>query len=190
MKRIIMHWTAGTHVVSALDREHYHYIIDGDGAVHAGKHPVSANAGPLKSGAYAAHTLNLNTGSIGVALAAMVGAVERPFNPGRHPITQAQVEALAKLCADLCRDYNIPVSRQTVLTHAEVQPTLGVAQRGKWDITWLPGMTAAGNPVTVGDEIRSLILAELAPKPAGTEPLTLEARVAALEAAVFGNSGT
>lgn len=190
MERIILHWSAGAHTASTLDLQHYHYVIDGQGRVHKGKHPVSANAGPLREGAYAAHTLNANTGSIGVALAAMAGAQERPFSAGRYPITPAQVDALAALCADLCRQYDIPVSRQTVLTHAEVQPTLGITQRGKWDITWLPGMAAPGNPVAVGDQIRARIVAELAPKPVignpiSPEPLTLEslaARVAALEA--------
>lgn len=193
MERLIIHWSAGTHTVSALDRQHYHYIIDGAGAVHRGDHPVSANAGPLVAGRYAAHTLNANTGSIGIALAAMVGAVERPFNAGRYPITPAQVDALARLCADLCRDYTIPVTRKTVLTHAEVQPTLGIAQRGKWDISWLPGMSAPGNPVTVGDTIRARVTAAAfaAPEPV-EQPLTLEslaARVAALEAAAAAQQG-
>lgn len=193
MERLIIHWSAGTHTVSALDRQHYHYIIDGAGAVHRGDHPVSSNAGPLVAGRYAAHTLNANTGSIGIALAAMVGAVERPFNAGRYPITPAQVDALARLCADLCRDYTIPVTRKTVLTHAEVQPTLGIAQRGKWDISWLPGMSAPGNPVTVGDTIRARVTAAAfaAPEPV-EQPLTLEslaARVAALEAAAAAQQG-
>lgn len=193
MERLIIHWSAGTHTVSALDRQHYHYIIDGAGAVHRGDHPVSANAGPLVAGRYAAHTLNANTGSIGIALAAMVGAVERPFNAGRYPITPAQVDALARLCADLCRDYTIPVTRKTVLTHAEVQPTLGIAQRGKWDISWLPGMSAPGNPVTVGDTIRARVTAAAfaAPEPV-EQPITLEslaARVAALEAAAAAQQG-
>ena len=207
MERIIVHWSAGTHTVSALDRQHYHLIIDDDGDVHTGVHPVTANRGPLLPGAYAAHTLNCNTGSIGVALAAMAGAVERPFNAGRHPITPTQVDALAALCASLCRTYDIPVSRRTVLTHAEVQPTLGIVQRGKWDVTWLPGMAAPGAPVAVGDMIRARVVAEMAPRPAPIAPsplppwpippspiapsllptLTLEtlaARVSALEAAI------
>lgn len=187
MERIIIHWSAGTHTVSALDRQHYHYIIDDDGDVHTGIHPVSANKGPLRSGAYAAHTLNCNTGSIGVALAAMAGAVERPFSAGQWPITPQQVDALAALCADLCRQYDIPLDRATVLTHAEVQPTLGIAQRGKWDVTWLPGMAGPGAPVAVGDMIRARIFDEWVPRPAPEQTLTLEtlaARVSALEAAI------
>ncbi|NJM13637.1 MAG: amidase, partial [Synechococcaceae cyanobacterium SM1_2_3] len=68
MKRIIMHWSAGAHTVSAVDKKHYHFIIDGAGKVHAGNFPPEANRNPVK-GQYAAHTLNCNTGSIGVAVA-------------------------------------------------------------------------------------------------------------------------
>ena len=158
MQRIIMHWSAGTHTVSALDRQHYHFIIDGSGVVHDGIHKPEANERPV-SGKYAAHTLNCNTGSIGVAVAAMAGAVEAPFSPGKYPITEAQVDALAGLCAHLCARYGIDVTRRTVLSHAEVQPTLKITQRGKWDIAWLPGMAKPGDPVAVGDVLRARIIA-------------------------------
>lgn len=164
MERIIVHWTAGGHTPSNLDKEHYHYIVAGDGAVVPGKWPVEANRKPVK-GKYAAHTLNCNTGSIGVAVAAMAGAVERPFDAGRAPITQAQMKALAGLCRDLAAKHKIPVTRETILTHAEVQPTLGIKQRGKWDISWLPGMKAPGDPVAVGDKIRAMIAAKPAAAP-------------------------
>lgn len=157
MDRIILHWSAGTHDVSALDRAHYHFTVDGAGNVHPGTHAPEDNAGPLKPGRYAAHTLNCNTGSIGVALAAMAGAVERPFAPGAYPITEAQVAALVALVARLCREHRIPVTRRTVLSHAEIQPTLGIQQRGKWDIAWLPGMDRPGDPVEVGDRLRARI---------------------------------
>lgn len=156
MQRIIIHWTAGSHTPSNLDKAHYHFLIDGSGNVHKGAYPPEANARPVK-GKYAAHTLNCNTGSIGVALCAMAGAVERPFSAGKAPITPAQVNALAALLRDLCARYKIPVTRETVLSHAEVQPTLKIKQRGKWDICWLPGMAAPGDPVKVGDEIRAMV---------------------------------
>lgn len=168
MKRIILHWTAGGHTPSNLDLEHYHFVIDGAGKVHKGKWPVDANAKPVK-GQYAAHTLNCNTGSIGIAVAAMAGAQERPFDAGRAPITPAQVTALVALVRKLSSEYGIAVTRQTVLSHAEVQPTLGIKQRGKWDIAWLPGMTAPGDPVKVGDHLRGLILAAT-PRPAERAP--------------------
>lgn len=157
MKRIVIHWTAGPHTPTGLDKQHYHKIIDGQGRVHDGIHPISANAGPLKPGGYAAHTLNCNTGSIGVALAAMAGAQERPFRAGKYPITPAQEQALTRLLVGLCDEYGIAVTRETVLTHAEVQPTLGIKQKGKWDITWLLGMTQPGDPLAVGDVIRERV---------------------------------
>lgn len=166
MKRIIIHWTAGANKPSALDLSHYHYVIDGEGKVHEGKWPVSANAGALIKGQYAAHTLNCNTGSIGVSLAAMAGAVERPFSAGKSPITNAQESTLTRLLVDLCDEYKIPVTRQTVLTHAEVEPTLGIKQKGKWDICWLPGMASPRPAVEVGDIIRSRLTTKVpAPKP-------------------------
>ena len=163
MKRIIIHWSAGTHKVSNLDREHYHFIIAGDGTVEVGKYPVSANDSTSDS-VYAKHTKDCNTGSIGVAVAAMAGAVEKPFSTGVYPITTEQVSALVALCARLAKQYGIPVTRETILTHAEVQPTLGIKQAGKWDITWLPGFHTKRDPVETGDFIRAHIAAAISPR--------------------------
>lgn len=157
MKRIIVHWTAGGPVASALDKSHYHFLIQQDLTIVEGDLPPEANAGPLAGKPYAAHTLNCNTGSIGVSLCGMAGAVEAPFNPGIHPIKWAQVERLAVVLADLRKRYGIAIGRTTILSHAEVQPTLGIKQRGKWDIAWLPDMTKPGDPVAVGDRIRAMV---------------------------------
>lgn len=154
--RIIWHWTAGTHVVSSTDKEHYHFIIGGDGGCVTGRHSPQANVS-TSDGAYAAHTRNCNAGSIGVAVAGMYGATEQPFSAGQYPIRDVQVDALVRLTADLCRKYGIPVTPRTVLSHAEVEPTLGIAQAGKWDVSWLPGMTLPSDPVTVGDTLRRRI---------------------------------
>jgi hypothetical protein len=156
LERIICHWSAGTHKASGLDRTHYHIVIEGDGNLVRGMWPISAN-GIGKAGKRANHTLNLNTGSIGVSLACMAGAIERPFNAGRFPMTATQWATLPRVVADLCRRYGIPVTQRTVLSHAEVQPTLGVRQRAKWDVAWRVGMAAPGNPVAVGDELRHAV---------------------------------
>ena len=169
MKRIIMHWTAGSHNVGTSDKKHYHFIVDGAGKVHAGNHTPEDNLN-TSDGKYAAHTLNANTGSIGVAVAAMHAAKDRPFHPGNYPITDNQLSAFVKLVADLSEKYDIPVERETILTHAEVQPTLGIKQRGKWDITWLPGMFEPEHPVSVGDDIREMIRAQIAPPVFKPEP--------------------
>jgi N-acetyl-anhydromuramyl-L-alanine amidase AmpD len=154
--RVILHWTAGTHVVSSLDRKHYHYIIGGDGATVDGIHKPEDNRSTA-DGHYAAHTRACNTGSIGIAVAGMHGATERPFNAGGFPIRDIQVDALVRLTSRVCRRYGIPVTPRTVLTHAEVQPTLGIAQSGKWDVRWLPGMNAAGDAIAVGNILRNRI---------------------------------
>lgn len=154
--RIILHWTAGGGYPTELDRDHYHYMIDREGNVSAGLLGPEANVN-TKDGKYAAHTLNCNTGSIGVGFCGMMGAVERPFNAGPAPLTQAQIDAGCEFVATLAVKYGIPITPKTVLTHAEVQPTLGIVQRGKWDITWLPGMSATRDPLSVGNILRQII---------------------------------
>lgn len=156
MQRIIMHWTAGVHSPSSFDKSHYHFLVDGKGQEHAGRLPPEANIS-TRDGQYVAHTRMANTGSIGIAICAMAGAQERPFSWGAAPILPAQVDGLCRLAARLARQYEIPCRRDTILSHAEVQITLGVAQAGKWDIAVLPGMDAPGNPVDVGDELRERI---------------------------------
>lgn len=42
MKRIIWHWSTGTNTASALDRQHYHLLIEGDGRVVTGDKPRAA----------------------------------------------------------------------------------------------------------------------------------------------------
>jgi len=156
LHRIIMHWTGGAYGDIAMERDAYHALVARDGRVVLGTKPPEANR-DVQDGIYAAHTWRLNSGSVGVAVDAMAGAQEAPFDWGAAPITRAQVDGLARCVADLCETYEIPVSRYSTLTHAEVQPTLGVRQRWKWDITVLPGMTRPGDPVSVGDAIRERI---------------------------------
>lgn len=156
LTRIHLHWTAGGHRPSGLDLTHYHFVIDGDGKEHSGKLSPESNIS-TRDGSYVAHTLGANTGAIGIAVCAMAGAQESPFNAGVAPIAQVQVDALCRLAARLALKYGIQCRRDTILTHAEVQLTLGVRQRGKWDITWLPGMARPGDPLEVGDALRAKI---------------------------------
>lgn len=155
---ITWHWTAGAYGVNPLEADAYHFIIGQDGRVTNGVDKPEDNIPPLRPGAYAASTLNLNSYNISIAVDAMAGAVERPFNAGRSPITPAQVDALVALTAKLAAKYNVPVTRERMLSHAEVQPTLGIRQRNKWDIMWLPGMPATENPVRVGDILRKQVM--------------------------------
>ncbi|WP_170760001.1 N-acetylmuramoyl-L-alanine amidase [Ruegeria lacuscaerulensis] len=156
LHRIHLHWTAGAAGVIDLELRHYNEVIDHEGRAHSGHFPATAQA-TYRVGHAASHTLNANTGAIGLAVDCMAGAVERPFDQGSAPMTQAQVDALAERAAYYCEAFDIPVSPFSVLTHAEIQPTLGIRQRWKWDITWLPGMKEPGDPILVGDRIRELV---------------------------------
>ncbi|WP_248311241.1 peptidoglycan-binding protein [Bosea sp. UNC402CLCol] len=51
MDRIIVHWTAGAHRGSGLDRSHYHVLIEGDGKLVRGIPPISLNdsVGPSRA---------------------------------------------------------------------------------------------------------------------------------------------
>jgi hypothetical protein len=160
MERVICHWSAGAYDASWLDRAHYHLIIEGDGNLVRGDRSIADNARPIR-GSYAAHTLNCNTGSIGVAMACMAGAVERPFSAGLYPMTTAQWDGLAAVVADLCRAYDIKPTPKTVLSHAEVQDNLGIAQRGKWDFTRAVDDWSAEGARAVGDRLRAAVKARL-----------------------------
>lgn len=155
MKGIVVHWTGGPNKATSLDRAHYHVIIDGDGTLVRGAKPITANESPVKAGQYAAHTLGCNSGFIGVSLAGMLNAVESPFDPGDAPLTRTQWDKLPLVLADLCRRYGIPVTKQTVLSHAEVQDTLQIKQRGKWDIARLPFDLSVKGAHACGDIFRS-----------------------------------
>ncbi|MCB5204999.1 N-acetylmuramoyl-L-alanine amidase [Neorhizobium sp. T786] len=160
MERIICHWTAGAHKASEFDRGHYHILIEADGKLIRGIPSIKLNEAPAKNG-YAAHTLNCNSGSIGVSLCCMGGSSEIPFNPGKYPMTEKQWTALTSVVAELCRRYGILVTAKTVLSHAEVQNNLGIAQRGKWDFTRLAFEPSIKGAKACGDKLRSEVKAKL-----------------------------
>lgn len=181
MRRIHWHWPAGAHMPNDTDRRAYHLLIDGDGRWHRGTASIALNSGGLKPG-YAAHTLNANSDAIGIALCGMGGATEVPFNAGQWPIRPVQIAALVKGCRQLGEVYNIPVTRKTMLSHAEVQPTLGIPQRQKWDWTRLPDdVTTIRGGIAIGDWIRAQIAAGTAAAPADPIPTGATGRVTASE---------
>jgi len=159
--RSITHWTAGGPRANDIDKKHYHKITNFDGTVVAGNEKIEDNI-VTSDGDYAAHTLNLNTGSAGFAMAGMHGANENPFDPGPYPISEVQFEAHCRTLAQFHSDYGIlPITRENCLTHAEVEPVLGVKQRGKWDITRLPFKPELRGALACGDYMRSRVNAYL-----------------------------
>lgn len=161
ISRVISHWTGGNYAPSANDRSHYHFLIDGNAKPVRGVPSVVLNAHPKAQPGYAAHTKSSNTGSIGISVCAMAGAVERPFAAGKAPLTQGQWMALVLAVADLCERYKLPVTHKTVLTHAEVQANLGIKQSGKWDIARLPFDLKCDTAKKVGDRLRAEVAAVL-----------------------------
>jgi hypothetical protein len=159
VKRIHWHWTAGAPGINAKESDSYNFVITWPDGEVVPCVPVERQKPPLVNGAYAAHTKGANSWAIGISIDAMAGAVERPFNHGKYPITQKQVDALVNLSRELGAKYGIPVTPETMLSHAEVQGTLGIKQNNKWDIMWLPGMAVPGDPVAVGNKLRAMVKA-------------------------------
>lgn len=156
MRRIICHWTGGGYRATGLDRSHYHILIEGDGALVRGSLSIADNV--RLTGAYAKHTRGCNQNSIGVAVCCMFQARERPFRPGRFPMTESQFLRMAAVVAELCARYGIGVSDKTVLGHGEVQDNLGIAQDAKWDplvLPWNPGLKKRDVGAYFRDLVRS-----------------------------------
>jgi hypothetical protein len=166
-KRIILHWTGGTGKANALDRQHYHYIIEADGTIVPGV-DVAANMVQVSSDApYAAHTRGMNSYSVGVAFAGMAGAVEGgPY--GKHPLNRSQVIAGCVFVGELCDAWGLPVTPETVHTHAEAERIHGVKQAGKWDIDVFPWATHLNKKQT-GDMLRDWVAEGM--RPTFAEPI-------------------
>ena len=92
----------------------------------------------------------------------MAGATESPFTSGKWPMTKAQWDAMVVLVADLANKYKIPVTPQTILSHAEVQGTLGITQRGKWDFTRLAFAPHVSGALNIGNKLRAEVAMKLA----------------------------
>lgn len=154
MKRIIIHWTAGTYQPNNSDFEHYHYLINGDGLVIKGKYTPEDNEN-VNDGKYAAHTGGGNTGSIGVAMCGMANySPQRGIDSTKYPLTKVQCERCFKLIAQLSKKYNIPITPQNVMTHYEFgQAHPNTSSAGKIDIITLPPYLVLTNKI--GNFIRN-----------------------------------
>jgi hypothetical protein len=161
VQRVICHWTAGAYKANTTDLNYYHILIEDTGELRRGVYSIKDNV-YTGDGKYAPHTKNCNTGSIGVSLCCMTGAVESPFDAGACPMLEAQWDTLTTCVAELCDAYTIPVMIGTVLSHAEVQGTLGIAQSGKWDYSVLPfDPSFPKGAKAVGDRLRAEVSAKL-----------------------------
>ena len=155
MKRIIIHWTAGGSFPNNVDKNHYHYLIDGSGNIHKGVYAPEDNEN-CNDGRYAQHTGGGNTGAIGVALCGMFG-FQGVNSIGKYPITRLQCERMFKLVAELAKKYKIVVSSDTVMTHYEFGlKNPKTSSKGKIDIVYLPPFPDVSKD-KIGDFIRNKI---------------------------------
>ena len=155
LNKIIIHWTAGTNKANGVDILHYHYLIDGEGAVITGKYKPEDNLN-CNDGKYAQHCGGGNTGAIGVSMCGMAGFTSSK-NVGKYPLTKIQCERMFKLCAELCKRYKIAITPQTIMTHYEFgKAHPNTTSYGKIDIVYLPPYPDIAKD-KVGDFIRGKI---------------------------------
>jgi hypothetical protein len=161
--RITAHHTGGGYKPNATDLAAYPKCIDGDGQVHHGKFPLLANAvgRKLVAGAYYPHTRGLNSGNLGIALCAMASGVWANPRASKAFPRLVQIDALIDEMAKDCREFGIVPSREHTLSHAEVEPTLGVKQKQKWDFDYQIRNTAGRDPIAIFDEIRQEVTMRL-----------------------------
>lgn len=137
MKRIILHWTAGSNFPNTTDLQHYHFLIDKGGKVYNGVYKPEDNLN-CNDRKYAKHTGGGNTGSIGVAVCGMAD-YKGKLSDTKYPLTAVQVERMFSFTAELCKKYGIPITPDTVLTHYEFGRAYPkTTSHGKIDISFLP----------------------------------------------------
>lgn len=159
VRGVVWHWTAGANGIIELEKDHYNFLHDTEGNTYDGNHTIAEQVNyDWRRGIGGSHTKSMNTGWVGESLDAMAGANGWPMDWGSHPITWEGIDAMLEHTMEVCEEYNIPVSPWTTLSHAEVQPTLGVKQRNKWDYMVLPGDSKPRDPVQVGNELRQRML--------------------------------
>lgn len=155
IRKIIIHWTAGTYKPNQTDLEHYHYLIDGQGSVVCGQHSIEDND-DCKDGCYAQHCGGGNTRAIGVAMCGMLG-FKNKNQVGQYPLQAIQIDKTCALVAELCCKYNIAVSSDTIMTHYEFgQKHPNTTSASKIDIVYLPSHPHIQSE-NIGDFIRAQI---------------------------------
>lgn len=156
LNKITLHWTAGRSIPNAEEMKHYHYLIDNNGLLYKGFYAPEDNLN-CTDGKYAQHCGGGNTNNIGVAFCGCYVPKGVNVKDTKFPLTRAQLERGFKLCAELCKKYNIPVDKQHVFTHYEfglAHPKTSSA--GKIDITYMHPFPGE-NKNTCGDFIRAKI---------------------------------
>lgn len=153
---IYLHHTGGTYKMNAVEKDHYHICIEGDGTVK-----LNGDLTDLK-----AHTWRRNTGAIGIAICcgyrASIGRDEK-INWGKYPPTPIQIERMAEVVAILAKHLNLPINRLHILTHDEVATVdnYGINSNDpdcRWDLRWLDDPGSGKQHMQGGNVIRGLAI--------------------------------
>ena len=142
LNKIVIHWTGGTYEPNAIDRLHYHFLIAFNlktkkAYIVKGKFKPEDNI-DCKDGKYAEHCGGGNTGAISVSFCCMLG-FKNSLNVGDYPLTKQQFELGCELIAELSKEFNIPVTPQTAMTHRVFGLTHPkTSSAGKIDICFIP----------------------------------------------------
>lgn len=140
-RRIILHWTGGGSRANEVDRKAYHYVVEHDGNIVQGVHPVAHNMQRVWGDNYAHHTGGFNSFSVGISFAGMKNSVSAA-NPGPAPLKSGQVLAGLRFAAECCDAWNLdPLNPAHVFHHREaweLHRVRGTQNHTKPDITYLP----------------------------------------------------
>jgi hypothetical protein len=177
-RRIILHWTGGGPRANSTDRKAYHYIVEHDGTIVQGVHPVARNMQRVWGESYARHTGGFNSFSVGISFAGMMNFTS-PARPGSVPLKPGQVLAGLRFAAECCHAWELDALDPAQVFHHreawELHGVKGTRNHTKLDITHLPFMPELRRTET-GPWMRSKIaeLQEIAgrldPEP-GMDPL-------------------
>jgi hypothetical protein len=153
---IIWHWSAGSYTVTQKALSHYNDGHDHLGNSYDGGARAEHQANyDWRKDIGVSHSKNANTGRIGQAVIAMGNAEGWPLNVGDYPMTWAGIDAMLMRSIDYHHQFDIPITPWSTLSHAEIQPTLGIKQNGKWDIRWLPDDAQVTDAREAGDILRA-----------------------------------
>ncbi|MDR1702856.1 MAG: N-acetylmuramoyl-L-alanine amidase [Sporomusaceae bacterium] len=142
---IYLHWSAG-HYGQFFDD--YHIMVDYDGKIYA----MTDDLAEVKS-----HTWRRNSGAIGVSLACAYNA--NTNNLGQEAPTAAHLDSLAQTVAVLAMALDLPITADTIMTHAEAAAKDGYGPGSgdpstRWDLWFLRDGEAHGSG---GDNLRQMI---------------------------------
>jgi len=132
--KIFLHWSAGHYGQPFPD---YHLNIDADGTIIASVDDLTITL---------SHTWHQNSGAVGVAI--LCCAFANTTSLGDEPPTEAQIDMMAKVTAELCTGLGILCDFDHVRTHAEQADLDGYGPATtceRWDLWFLSDGQARGS---------------------------------------------